>query len=83
MNCPKCGKVLPEGVNVKINFCPLCGERLYEDGKKYLIQVQSNISRDSADKMLMFVDDRDLYDIKPLKTVHVAVDAGFQDGAGI
>ena len=77
MNCPKCGRVLPEKVNIKINFCPLCGERLYEAGKKYLIQVQSNITRDSDDKMMMFLDDRDLYDVRPMDTVCVAVDAGF------
>ena len=77
MLCPKCKRLLPEKVNIKINFCPLCGERLYEAGRKYLIQVQSNISRDSDGKMMMFLDDRDMYDIKALDTVCIAVEAGF------
>ena len=78
MNCPKCGKRLPNDLNMKITFCPICGERLFEAGKKYLIEVQCAGTR-SADGATtkMFVDDRQLYELIPGENICVLVDAGF------
>ena len=45
MNCPNCKRVLPDNISLRINFCPLCGKKLFEDGKDYL---NDGISRREA-----------------------------------
>ncbi len=78
MICPNCGKKLPENMNVKMNFCPMCGEKFFEDGKKYLLQIQFAGQRNADESILMvFVDEKTLYEVKPGEDICFAVDAGF------
>ena len=78
MNCHKCGSQIPDIFDCKINYCPFCGERLIEAGKKYLVRIQSNFSGDETDsKMLVFVDDRELYEINPHDNISFTLLSGF------
>ncbi|RKM60560.1 hypothetical protein D6855_07580 [Butyrivibrio sp. CB08] len=77
MICPKCGKSLPENLNMKITFCPICGDRLFEAGKKYLIEIQCAGQRTGEGTMKMFVDDRQLYELTPGENICILLDAGF------
>ena len=78
MNCPKCGKPLPEKLSLRMNFCPLCGEKLFEEGKKYLMEIQCAGQRQGErDVMMVFVDDRSFYEVKPSESICIALDAGF------
>ncbi|WP_024865120.1 hypothetical protein [Butyrivibrio sp. FCS014] len=45
--------------------------------KNYLIQIQTNFNRDSNEKMLVFVDDRELYEAKPMETISFILNEGF------
>ncbi len=78
MNCPGCGKVLPDFMTADMRFCPYCGERLYEDGIYYLIEIQCG-GRRAGDEtvMMVFVDDRQLYEVKPGENISFAVTSGF------
>ena len=77
MNCPKCGNQLPDNINVQMSFCPMCGDRLYEAGKRYLVQIQSIYNNDNNEKMRVSVDDRELYEANPRETICLALNAGF------
>ena len=78
MNCPKCGKMLPENINVRMNFCPACGDKLFVVGRKYLIEIQCTGQRGSeTPAMMVFLDDRHLYEVLPGETICFAVEAGF------
>ncbi len=78
MICPKCGKSLPEKINMKITFCPMCGERLFEVGRKYIIEIQCAGQRTSdGDTMKMFVDDKQLYEIIPGESICVLLNSGY------
>ena len=78
MICPKCKKGLPDKMNMKITFCPMCGERLYEVGRKYIVEVQCAGQRSiDGDTMKMFVDDKQLYEIVPGESICVLVDSGY------
>ena len=78
MICPKCGKGLPEKINMRITFCPLCGERLFEVGKKYIVEIQCAGQRmTDTETMKLFIDDRQLYEIIPGENICVLVDAGY------
>ncbi len=78
MNCPNCKKVLPDNVNTKINFCPYCGGKLYEDGKDFLIEVICTGQRNlSGGTMMLFVDDTSFYEVEPGNTIYFPVRAGF------
>ena len=78
MICPKCGKPLPDNINMRINFCPLCGDKLFEAGKKYLIEVQCVGQREGDNaQMMIFLDDRTMYEVKAGESICFAVDAGF------
>ncbi len=78
MKCPKCGEVLPANMNAKIKFCPVCGESLFQAGKHYLIEVMCTGQRDEAmTPMMVFVDDRLLYEVRPGETISFSVAAGF------
>ena len=77
MNCPKCGKSLPNTLNMKITFCPICGERLFEAGKKYLVEIQCVGQRTGEGTMKMFVDDKQLYELTPGENICILLDAGF------
>ena len=77
MNCPKCGKELPENNNVRINFCPVCGDRLFVAGRKYLVEIQGFGPRDGENAMMVFLDDRILYEVKNGESICFPVEAGF------
>lgn len=78
MNCPKCGKQLPENMNIRMNFCPACGDKLFVAGRKYLIEIQCVGQRESENSaMMVFLDDRHLYEALPGETICFAVEAGF------
>lgn len=78
MICPKCGKQLPKNMQMNISFCPLCGERLFDAGKKYLIEIQCLGQREGEDSVMMvFVDDHQMYEAKAGDNVLVALEAGF------
>ena len=78
MNCPNCKKVLADNVNTKINFCPFCGGKLYEDGKDFLIEVTCTGQRSlSGGTMMLFLDDTSFYEVEPVNTIYFPVRAGF------
>ncbi len=78
MNCPKCGKRLPDNMSMNIRFCPLCGEKLFDEGKKYLIEIQCTGQRSGEnDVMMVFVDDMHMYEVRPGENICFAVEAGF------
>ncbi|MCR5403698.1 MAG: zinc ribbon domain-containing protein [Butyrivibrio sp.] len=77
MICPKCGKLLPDNINSIMTFCPVCGEKLFELGRKYLIEIHCSGQRDDENtSMLVFVDDKHLYEVKPGDSICFAVEAG-------
>ena len=78
MNCPKCNHILPENISHKINFCPFCGGKLYEDGKEFLLEVSCTGQRNlDGGAVMLFLDDTTLYEIQPGDKIYVAVRAGF------
>ncbi len=78
MNCPGCGKILPEGIGPDMRFCPFCGEKLYEDGVYYIVEIQCGGRHDGNDNVMMiFVDDRQLYEVRPGETISIGVTSGF------
>lgn len=78
MNCPNCGKSLPDGLNNKIKFCPICGERLFEEGRKHIIEIFVVGNRDElSGSMLVFVDDREMYETKVMDSIFLSVESGF------
>lgn len=78
MNCPKCKNILSDRISSKINFCPICGEKLFEEGTEYLIEVtsqgQSAIDNTS---MMLFVDETSFYEMKPGEKVYFKAKGGF------
>jgi len=77
MNCPKCGKALPENAGVRINFCPVCGGKLFVAGRKYLIEIQGQGARDGENGMMVFLDEHVLYEVRPGESICFPVEAGF------
>ncbi len=78
MNCPKCGEQLPSNLSTKIRFCPICGEALFDAGKHYLIEIQCTGQRDNSDAVMMvFLDDRQLYEGRQGEPICFSVSAGF------
>ncbi len=78
MNCPNCKNVLPDKLSNKINFCPICGGKLFEDGKEYLVEITCTGQRNLAGGAIMlFVDDATLYEIEPGEKIYITVRAGF------
>ena len=78
MICPKCGKQLPENINVNIKFCPLCGDSLFEAGKQYLIEIHCLGQREGENSvMMLFLDDKQMYEAKAGDVLRIVVDAGF------
>ena len=45
--------------------------------KRYLIQIQTNFTREQGEKMMVFVDDRELYEAKPMETISIVLEEGF------
>ncbi len=78
MNCPNCKRVLPDNINHRINFCPLCGNKLFEDGKDYLIQISCAGQRTpDGNVMMVFLDETQMFEVKAGETICFAVKAGF------
>ncbi len=66
MNCPNCKNILPENINSRINFCPICGGKLYEDGKEFLVEVICTGQRTlTGGTMMLFVDEMVFYEVRP------------------
>ena len=78
MNCPNCNREFPDNMNIKIKFCPMCGSRLFEDGKEYVIQVECVGQRSMGEpNMMVFLDDRQLYEVQAGESICFAAKAGF------
>ena len=77
MICPKCGKSLPGKMWMSFRFCPFCGERLFDEGRKYLLEIQCVGQREGDNAMIVFLDDRQMYEAKAGDSIYIAVDGGF------
>ncbi len=78
MICPKCGRQLPDNISRMISFCPLCGDKLFEAGRKYLVEIQCAGQRNGDfTNMMVFVDERNMYEVAPGDSICFALDAGF------
>ena len=77
MKCPKCNGMLA-GKNVgKVNYCPFCGEKLFDSEREYLIEVDCFSLRDSDSPMMLFLDDSAMYEIQPGNKIYLSAKAGF------
>ncbi len=66
--------------SLSIKFCPICGEKLFVDGKSYVIEVQCIGQRENEDSfMMLFIDDRQMYEVRPGESINIALDAGFHN----
>ena len=78
MNCHSCNSVLPDNINTKINFCPVCGGKLFEAGKEFLVEVACTGQRSlNGGTMMLFVDESVLYEINPGEKIYFTASAGF------
>lgn len=78
MNCPNCNHILPDNISNKINFCPFCGGKLYEDGKEFLMEISCTGQRHlDGGAVMLFLDDTTLYEIQPGDKIVISVRAGF------
>ena len=78
MYCHNCNNVLPDNINTKINFCPICGGKLFEDGKEFLVEVVCNGQRNlSGGTMMLFVDESIFYEVSPGEKIYFTAKAGF------
>ncbi|WP_026516627.1 zinc ribbon domain-containing protein [Butyrivibrio sp. MC2021] len=74
MKCPKCGGLIKE----KMNFCPFCGKKVFEQGLEYLVKITCLGQRDEErSAMKIFVDDDKLYEVKPGETICFAAKSGY------
>lgn len=78
MNCPNCNSVLPDKMNNKMNFCPICGGKLFEDGKEYMIEICCTGQRSlDGGTIMLFLDDTSLYEIEPGDKIYLKLRSGF------
>ena len=78
MKCNNCGKKIPSILSSEIKFCPYCGNRLFEDGRYYLVEINCTGQREGEDSMmLVFVDEKLLYEVMPGEAVNFALTAGY------
>ncbi len=78
MNCPSCGKQLPDKPNIVMNYCPMCGDKLYDPGIKYLMEIQFAGQRDAESTVMMiYVDERQFFKVIPGENICFALEAGF------
>ena len=72
--------MLPDNINIRINFCPLCGEKIFDEGRKYLMEIQCTGQRDDEERpMMVFLDDRQMYEVKPGDNICFPCSAGFHN----
>ena len=65
-------------MNMKISFCPICGEKLFVAGRRYLIDIQClGQSYGDTDMLMVFLDDTSLYEVRPGENICFPVEAGF------
>ncbi len=63
---------------LRLKFCPFCGEPLFQAGKHYLIEVQCSGQRDdNGTVMMVFVDERQLFEGRPGEIISFTVSSGF------
>ena len=78
MRCNNCKQILNDKISSRLNFCPLCGNRLFDENKQFLVRIFSVGQREnSASDMLIFVDERILYEAKPGDGVLFCINGGF------
>ncbi len=78
MRCPKCSERLPDYTKIKLRFCPVCGERLFEQGEKYHITIICSGQRNLTDSaMHVFVDEKQMYEMMPADKIVIELDSGF------
>ncbi|MBO6239855.1 MAG: hypothetical protein J6O61_03305 [Butyrivibrio sp.] len=78
MRCNNCKQILNDKISGKLNFCPICGNKLFDDDKQFLIRVFSVGQRENLPgNMLVFVDERILYEAKPGNGVLFSINGGF------
>ncbi len=78
MKCNSCGKKIPSILNAEIKFCPFCGARLFEDGRYYIVEITCSGQREGEESMmLVFVDEKQLYEVMPGESVKFALTAGY------
>lgn len=78
MNCPNCSHILPDNISNKINFCPFCGGKLFEDGKDFMLEISCTGQRNlDGGVIMLFLDDSTLYEIQPGDNIYIKVRAGF------
>ncbi len=78
MRCPNCKQVLSDNIDFKLNFCPLCGKRLYDSSKNYLLYIHS-IGQSDTDTghLLVFVDEKLMYEVRPDNGLLLRLSSGF------
>ena len=78
MRCPSCKQVLNDKISAKLNFCPLCGTKLYYEDRNYLLHIYSVGQRDnSASALIVFIDERLMYEVKPGDGLMIPLNGGF------
>ena len=78
MNCPNCNHILPDNISHKINFCPFCGGKLFEDGKEFLLEITCTGQRNlEGGTIMIFVDETTLYEVQPGEKIYLSLRAGF------
>ncbi len=78
MYCHSCKNVLPDNLNTKLNFCPICGGKLFEAGKEFLVEVTCTGQRSlNGETMMLFVDESIFYQLNPGEKIYFAANAGF------
>ena len=80
MRCPNCKQILSDSISFKVNFCPICGKKLYDENKKYLLRVfTTGQGENNANNLYVFVDEKYLYEIKPNSGMLVILNSGFHN----
>lgn len=78
MRCHNCKQILDDKISSKLNFCPLCGTRLFDESKTFFVTIYSVGQRENvAGDMLIFVDERILYEATPGNGVFFNINGGF------
>ncbi len=78
MKCRSCGKKIPSVLDADVKFCPYCGSRLFEDGRYFIVEITCSGQRDGEESMmLIFVDERELYEVMPGEAVKFALTEGY------
>lgn len=77
MNCPKCKGKIPDRGSEQLNYCPFCGAKLFDAEKEYMIEVTNIGHRNLERAMILFVDDRAFYELKPEESIFFPITGGY------